>query len=388
LALICVCCGADVARAAVIEIKDRAIVDPQSMIRLRDVARVSDVDLARRAQLEEITLAPPPAAGRSARMTYDDIRSRLLAHGVNLAELEFRGRSQVMVNASDILSTSTTATRAPEPPPPPPAKPPIKPVAFETAKPPPKPLPEAKVSPSDERRAQEIMQTAFQREFRPADAVQSPLKFRCELLRDDVRRVLAAPADKIRFEQAQLISGGPQPLTAWWPSPDEPRERLTVQLQAWVDRVPLVLGVKHAIPKGYPLNPSDLAWMPAKDSQQGLTRLSEAVGKETTRPLRPGQLLEASDVASVPLVRPNDIVTVQVRRPGIVVRREFKAQSGGALQETVNLVALDDPRTRIQAVVTGYHEATIIGSTETPSVIQDETGAIQFEPTPSGGGPR
>lgn len=375
--------------AAVVEFKEHAIVDPSAVIRLRDVARVNDVDPAVRIHLEEITLAPPPAAGRTVRLNFDDIRSRLLAHGVNLAQLEFRGRSQVSVSASDILRVAATESKPADPLPPSPAKP-VPAMAPVSQKP--APLAEKmepKVSVSDERRAQEILESVFQREFRPADPTQGPLKFRCELLRDDVRRVLATPADRIRFEQAQLVAGGPQPLTAWWMSSEEPRDRQTVRLQAWVERTPLVLGVKHAIPKGYALNPADLAWIPAQKDDAGLTKLADVVGKEATRPLRAGQPLSANDIASVPLVRSNDIVTVLVRRPGIVVRREFKAQSNGALQETVNLVAIDDPRTKIQAVVTGYHEATILGGEGEPSsVIQDATGAIQFVPAPPAEGAR
>ena len=72
-----------------------------------------------------------------------------------------------------------------------------------------------------------------------------------------------------------------------------------------------------------------------------MTRLGDALGKETTRPLRAGQPITTADVVRVPLVRTNDIVTVVVRRPGIAVRRQCKALSTGSLDDTVTLVALD-----------------------------------------------
>jgi hypothetical protein len=68
----------------------------------------------------------------------------------------------------------------------------------------------------------------------------------------------------------------------------------------------------------------------------------------------------------VPLVRANDIVTVQVVRPGIVVRRMFKSSNAGALHDTVSLVAVDDPRLKVQAIVTGYHEATMLDPAAPP----------------------
>jgi len=191
--------------------------------------------------------------------------------------------------------------------------------------------------------------------------------------------VLAVGDGHIHFEETQLAAGGPQPLTAWWTNADGDREQIA--LQAWVEAVPQTLGLKHAVPRGYVLQPADLQWVTAVEGASGLTVLAEIVGKETTRALRAGQPLQASDLAAVPLVRSGDIVTVLVRRPGMVVRRQFKATSNGALQETVTLSALDDPRIKVQAVVTGYHEATIIGSTTEPrSVIQDATGVIQFVP--------
>jgi flagella basal body P-ring formation protein FlgA len=366
--LVCgTCCCAGELRAAIFEFKERAFVVPTGVVRLGDVARISDVDSAQRVQLEQITLAPSPAAGRTVRLAYDDVRQRLLAHGVNLAQIEFRGRSQVLVSTSDIHTAGATE---PAPPPAPARIVPVRPMA--------KPVAEPLVSEPQLRRVRECLAAAFQREFRIGEAKSGPLQIRCECANTDAFKLLAVSAEAVRFEPARVVTGGPQPLVAYWTNVDGQRETATVQ--AWVQRAPQVLSVKHGIPKGYVLQPADLTWTTTKDTASGLTTLAEVVGKEATRNIRPGQTLQPGDVALVPLVRSNDIVTVLVRHPGLVVRREFKAVSSGALNDTITLVALEDPRTRIQAVVSGYHEATLVTSTAEAEPA-NATGAIQFLPT-------
>jgi flagella basal body P-ring formation protein FlgA len=281
-----------------------------------------------------------------------------------------------LVTTPDIVSTAAVEPLPPRPLPPAPAMP--APVPPAPVKPAAKPAPS--VSEHEQRRAHELLRAACEREFRPAGTNAASLKFRCECPRADVRRVLAAPSGQIRFDQAQLVAGGPQPLTAWWTNADGERE--SVLLQVWVQQTPQVLGVKHAVTKGEVLQVSDLEGVPAKEGVSGLTRLGDVVGKEATRALRPGQTLQAGDVASMPLVRTNEIVTVLVRRPGLVVRRQFKATTSGALQETITLVALDDPRTKVQAVVTGYHEATMVS----PDAVTEAAAPAQVVSARSGGG--
>jgi flagella basal body P-ring formation protein FlgA len=351
------------AAAAVIELLDRAAVDASTVIRLKDVARVSDADGTLRVGLEEIVLAPAPAAGRSTRLTYDDIRGRLLAHGVNLAGVEFRGRSQAIVTGTATAAGNATPAVV------------VHPSQAAEVKPPTPP----RVSEREHQRAREVLQAAFRREYQPLTNSGAPLLVRCECRRDDVPTVLAAPSEHIRFDQPQLTAGGPHALTAWWVAADG--EPAKVPVQIWVDAAPQALSVKHAVPKGYVLQSEDLTWVTVPGHDAGMNRLADIVGKETTRALRPGQPLQPRDVAAVPLVRAGDIVTVSVRRPGIVVRRHFKATTAGGLQEQVTLTAVDDPRVKVQAIVTGYHEAAIVGATPEPrDVFQDATGAIQFVP--------
>src|SRR5690606_34127807 len=92
----------------------------------------------------------------------------------------------------------------------------------------------------------------------------------------------------------------------------------------------------------------------------------QVIGRETTRSLSAGQSLTADDVQNVPLIRTGDIVTVYSRKPGVVVRMEAKARSGGALGDQVILMTLDG-REKLQARVTGFHQAEVVGSSSSQS---------------------
>jgi flagella basal body P-ring formation protein FlgA len=216
------------------------------------------------------------------------------------------------------------------------------------------------------RQAEQKLVAAFQQQYRPADASLGALLVRFEVPDDAVAATLRAAPHQLAFRDVEVRQGGPQVLTVVCTS-DEASVAAEWGVRAWVTTPPQVLAVRHAVPKGVVLQPGDLVWQPLGDGEPaGLQQLQQAVGKEATRSLRPGQRLLASDLADVPLVRAQDIVTGLVRRPGLTVKRQFKAVTAGALYEPVQLVALDDPRLKLQGVVSGYHEVTLFSSDELP----------------------
>lgn len=325
--------------AAVIDVREQVAVAPGTLLTLGDVAVVTESDAARSAALRALPLGPAPAAGRTWRLTYEDLRQRLQARGENLAAIEFRGRQAVTVTSAETSARESKPAAVVAPP-------------ARVAPPP---------SESARRRANLLVASALERSFKAASST-SAVQFRCEVADADVASVLACRPDAIHFVPAAMIADQNNNLTAWWLTPAG--QRVDVPVRATFSERRQVLSVKYSIPKGYTLQPEDLAWMPAEDDATGVARLADVVGKETTRTLRAGQVIAPPDVADVPLVRTNDIVTVVVRRPGIAVRRQCKALSSGSLDDTVTLVALDDSRLRLQAIVTGYHEATISAAGE------------------------
>jgi flagella basal body P-ring formation protein FlgA len=325
---------------AVIDVQETA-KPVAGLIRLGDIARIDDADPKVARQLAGVTLGPAPAEGRKLRITQQAIRERLIANGVNLAEVEFAGQSLILIEGPPVA-------RAQPPAKPLPSK--LVPVAAQPRTP----------TPVDRRNADEIVQTAFHRQFQFDEADIGPPALIVKIDDGDVALLGETDSEQIQFIEPGLAWGGPQTLTARIPAEDG--ESHVVRLRVWLEETPRVLTVKHAIPKGQVLRDADLVAKPAAKGETGIERADALVGREATRTLRPGAPLQHADVVKTPLVRSNDLVTVRVRLPGLTVSRIFRSQGHGAEGEVVNLVALEDPREKVQARVTGWHEAEIVSA--------------------------
>lgn len=341
--------AATVVDAGVIELRERVTVPPGSVMRLGDLAAIHETDERRATSLRDLPMGPAPAAGRTLPVSYDEIRQKLQARGENLTTIEFRGQRQVVVTAA--ATTPVVAAKTADVVP--------KPVIEKPFRTSPPPRPKA-VSESEQRRAEALLATVLERVFKPAE-VGTNVDFECEIAPSDAERIVRCRPEELHFSSAALRSDAATPLTVWWVDA-RTEERQEAEVRVKIKPRPQRLAVRYTTPKGFPLRPDDLMWVDAVEDQVGLEHLGDVIGKETTRSLRAGQALAAGDVVDVPMMRANDIVTVIVRRPGISVRREFKALTPGAMNDTVSLVALNDSRLRVQAIVTGYREATMADS--------------------------
>ncbi len=345
-----ICCTIIVAFAVCNVRVDAALIDVQTsakvtagLIRLSDLAQVDDANPQVQRQLEAVSLGPAPAPGRKLRITQQMIRQRLLAQGINLSEIEFTGQSVVVIEGP---AESKSEQKSPSP-----TRSTAKPIAV-------RPLP---VSPSLRKKADDVLQQAFHRQYHSAGSSVGPLKLTVEIPDDDIPSLLEVKPQRVRFVEPGLEWGGPQTLTAQF-SQDDGTTRV-VRVQAWLNETPHILTVKHTVPKGKVLKESDLDLVAAKHGESGLETGHELIGQEATRDLRPGQAIHSRDVAKAPLVRSNDLVTVKVRSPGLTVSRVFRATNNGGAGEVVNLVALENPQEKVQATVTGWHEAEMITPT-------------------------
>lgn len=313
--------------ATLIRLKDSVQVQA-SVVRLGDIAVVSDLNPETVKRLEGIIISPAPASSHRLQIPLATIRSALQARGVNLAEIDFTGKSLVMV------STRKTVSSRP------------KPILRQTTQ-------------WQKTRAQELVSQAVRQYLRGQALDVDNLKLEIEINPKDILFVLSAAG------RGFYVSGGTPP----WNLP----QRLLVQfldrnevphqifITTRISQMPLVVTARYTIPRGYVLRPADLYFSRAENADGVLTKMEDAIGKETTRTIRKNEILEPGDTKIIPLVRPNDIVTVYSRKPGIVVSRQFKSRSEGALDDTITLVALDG-RQRILATVTGFHEAEVVGS--------------------------
>ncbi len=351
--------------AAVIDVRSGATVRA-GLIHLSDVADIDDVDPQIRRQLESVSLGPAPAPGKKLRITQQAIRQRLLAHGVNLSEIEFTGQAVVL------LESPGEAKPAPEP----------KPAVAAAAKP--VAVRPFSLSPSQHKRAERIVQEAFHRQFKISSAQVGSLNLAVEIPEDDVPELLKVDSQIVRFVEPGLEWGGPQTLTAQFPRRDGSTH--VVRMQAWLNETPQVLTVKHTVPKGQVVRESDLVRVPAKNGETGMEHSGEIVGQEATKSLRPGTAIQSGDTTRVPLVRNNDLVTVRSGVRGLKVTRLFRANGSGAEGDIIPCVALDDPKEKIQARVTNWHEAEVVVADVTaPPIPSQRISASQH--FPAGGSP-
>jgi flagella basal body P-ring formation protein FlgA len=332
--------------ATLIQLKDSVQVQA-SVVRLGDVAVVSDLNPETVKRLEGIIVSPAPTSRHRLQIQLATIRSALQARGINLAEIDFTGKSLVMVSSRQSV----------------PSRP--KRVSQQTTQ-------------WQKTRAQELLSQAVRQYLRGQALDIDAINLEIEINPKDILFVLSAAG------RGFYVSGGTPP----WNQP----QRLLVQfldrnevphhidILTRISQMPLVVAVRYTIPREHVLRPADLYVSRSENTDGLLTEIEEAIGKETTRTIRTNELIHPGDIKTVPLVRSNDIVTVYSRRPGISVSRQFKSRSEGALNDTITLVALDG-RQRILATVTGFHEAEVVGSNSSRvNRTQYGIGRIQFRP--------
>jgi flagella basal body P-ring formation protein FlgA len=337
--------------AATFRFKDAAIVSAP-VVRVGDVADVAAPDAAETERIKQISLGPAPAPGRQLRLDLAAIRSRLESQGVNLSAAEFTGSSLVTVATAGEPRTRESFTR--------------------------------RVSPTAARLQVERAQALV------ADAIAEILRLRAPELAAATVDVQIAPQDaavilmsaSAAAGRLQVSGGGapwdvPQKMVVHVADSDGTPHDLLVQVA--IARLPKVVTVNYAVPRGQILRREDLTLRTVDESSVGIVRIEDVLNKETTRAIRAGEPIGPSDVQPVPLVRAGDIVTVVSRQPGVVVRRPMKARNQGAAADTIVLVSLDGS-TQVTARVIGYHEAQVIGSeTQPPPGPGIADGRITFE---------
>ncbi len=341
-ALICAVTGGNLC-AAMIQFKPRAAVT-DGVITLGDIADVLHADPEMADQLAKTVVGPAPAAGRELRLSFADIRSRLNATGVNLATMEFSGATVVVVSKSAGFDNKTISSE--------------------------------KLAPQ-RKRAEELIAEKIQKALVARNPAQEKLIVQVELADRDVTPVL----QHIVYGDCEVVGGDPK-------NPHEQivgirfrdRKGLPAEIGARCrfSPQPMILAARYTIPPGHILREADLVWRQAEDAKGTVTRLEDALNRETKRSIRQDEPVRTTDIQEVPLVRSNDIVTVISRIGGVTIRAEMKSRDEGTLGETVTLTSLKG-RDMVLARVTGLHEAEVISAGPSLSdTLQDATGRIEF----------
>lgn len=317
---------------AMVELRDEATVSG-THIRLRDVARVEAIDVESLRQLEGVVLGPAPVAGRTTVLDAATIRARLRALGVNVADIEFNGRSRVVVHSEA-----------------PAAEGPARPFVGGG------PVRDWQVT-----RAEEVLEEALRRYLGTNAPDIGEIGINIDVPPANAAAIIAARATGFEFRPVEPVA-----TTREWLGErdlairflDRTQQVVVLKARTRIEPWPFVLAARHSLETGQVVRAEDLEYRQVASAEGHYTDPREVLERETRRSIRAGRLLRRDDVRSVPLVRRNDVITLVSRSGAISVASYAKSKDEGGLGDSVRVVTLDGRQT-IVARVTGFHEAEI-----------------------------
>jgi len=320
------------ARAADIRLRAEA-VPAGPVVTLGDVADVLANDGDQAARLRAIELFPGPAAGAQRFVRVREIQDLLLLRGVNLAEHQLSGASQVIVRGSD------------------------------------RPANDNAVSAAEERKAlsklREAITTYLRDRLSPDEAfsVEASLPAGAARLLADYSGTLTVRGGSAPWkghQRFELILGGPQGGEQF-------------EIEAQVRLVPQAVVAVRPLARGAVIGLGDVELRRVEGEAAGdmFFSIEEVLGRETMRAVTANRPLLRDALRSPLLVRRGDVVTVYARSPGIQVRTTARAKDDGAEDD---LIAVESFQTRkvFLARVCGVREAEVFA--QAPRV-EAETGS-------------
>lgn len=312
--------------SADIHLRDSVRVDRQ-VVRLGDIAEIRARQEKAAHRLASLELLPAPAAGARRFLHVRAVRDLLHERGENLLQHRFSGASQVRIVSQRAAARSRLA------------------------------------GPASERSAQELRQRVVQAvdEYLTQRAPsQGPWDIELTLDDDQLRQL---PVDR----GAWHIRGGSAPWTGQQSfvlgqARDGADDREIV-IRAQVRMVPSVVVTKTRIARGAIIRASDVQLVPSdagvRHAAGDLPRtLNEVVGKEATRAVGLGAVLDRAAVRRPVLVHRNEVVTVYARTAGIVARTNARAREDGSRGDLILVESLEDRKT-FHARVTGLAEVDV-----------------------------
>jgi flagella basal body P-ring formation protein FlgA len=298
------------------------------IVRLGDIARIEsggEHEVTDAGGLAGVELFPAPPVGSRRIVRAVEVRDLLHTAGIGLAQLRMSGAAHVEIRTADPEKQS---------------------------------IGQVEVGPAAVRQAERLVRQAIVRRLTQASGRDEP--WQVEFRLDSRQAAIVASSPKaLRVDGGSEPWEGRQTFSLRFPSGNADG---SCSIEAVV-RLPAVSVVAtRAIPAGAILRAADLALtrQPSRGDASGtpLSSLEEAVGRETTRALAEGQVLDRRSVRRPLWVRRGDVVTVFARAPGIEVRTSARAKDEGALGD---LVSVEQPgeRSRFFARVTGVREVEV-----------------------------
>ena len=354
------------------EIRLREKIAPVgNLIRLGDIADVSDANSATARQLKLVPLWPAPPVGERRVVSDRDVRNVLVARGYEASQLQFRGSSRVTIGWAAPAPVRTTPVSN----------------GNSTLAAQPTPQPASRSQASGFRAPNTYSSSAT---TRPRAATVSP-----QLQAAFVEQVKSAVVDYVQQQSGhtRTLDATVQLTSRQYSLLAEQTGDLTVSggRSPWLGRqsiaveIPTATGVKklhvnamvfdttpvlmltRPIARGDTITAADCALRtPDAKTRMPIGKkpvylLEEAIGKEAGRALRVGDVLTVQDCLAPMVIERGEIATVSTGGGGIVIRRHVRATKDARIGELTEVELLDRRETLLARVV-GPGELTILGS--------------------------
>jgi flagella basal body P-ring formation protein FlgA len=303
------------------------------LVLLADVAEILDSNPEEVKRLSAIDLLPAPPAREKRILRVREIQDLLHLRGVNPNDHRFTGASQVTLLG--VVDSPTVA--APK-------------AGFS--------MPMQQITSRVRAAIQEYLVE------RTGNKTEWDVKFD---LASDQAQSLGAGGAMLQVDGGQSPWTGLQELTISFRSRDGV---VRIPLGVQVSLPPTMVVAAQSLPRGAILKASDVRLQfgkPAEGTVRVYCTIDEVVGKEATRALVEGQILDEQSIRRPILVQRSDIVTVYARTAGLRVRTTARAMESGGEGDLVRVETLTD-RKPYFARVSGPQEAEVYAhAASTPS---------------------
>jgi flagella basal body P-ring formation protein FlgA len=339
------------------------------VVKLGDVAEVVDDNRAQAERLAAAELFPAPPQGQPRFLRVREIQDLLLLRGVNVAEHQISGASQVAISAgSQTVKTENS-----------PAKLPVSRTRQVNRR-----VCEAVAKYLEEHASQEQLperSTEDTPDERPARnrskgaSAERPRRWTVEAALTEAQS--RAVADPMR---AISISGGHAPWTGaqqFQVTVQSPQGPVSFPLEARVSLPNAVVVACHALQRGTVLRPDDVELRRDASGEvvTAIHSIEEVVGRETTRSVSEGKLLSTDSLRAPLLVRKGEVVTVYAFSGGIRLRTVARARDEGSQGDLVAVESMLDRGTYF-ARVSGLREVEVYARAPRVEPVTSQTDPI------------
>jgi len=334
--------ASDCTPSGTLELRQEAIVSGTD-VKLKQVCRWSDADASVFTPVAELTLLQLTNNVSAGSITVEQITQTLHEAGVNVAMINFAGATSCSITRSDAQADPRqTVQQWLDTQQPAPGK-----TAAQTL------AADAKTDPNFHTLRDLLVNDLAQRLNIPLDALQITFSAQDEKLLS-----LAEPLFKFDVlpSRARALGNVSWDVTV---INDAASKKVTVSGIARAVEDEVIVAQTLAIHKI--LDPADFTTrrvLADSTPEKQLLKLDQCIGQEAAEDLRPGTVMTSQLVNAVPLVKPGQLVTVNLRRGMVSLRSVARAMEQGAMGQTIR-VRNENTRDVLEVTVVGNQEARL-----------------------------